>query len=169
MPLSYKVFYLLLALSRYSISAKIANKLQQHGVTLQFTKTDQVLAQKAMEKWELNWLAIRREMERGDPEDKETVHKAVARYSQWFRVFSLGGEARLHPYLCSGFQIPKGHIHSVARLRLGCHGMRVDRGHWDTHSHASDVNSLIYNLKEVWCQTLSTMSFLSATARPEPA
>jgi hypothetical protein len=68
---------------------------------------------------------------RGDPEDKETAHKAVARYSQWFRVFSLGGEARLHTYLCSGFQIPKGHIHSVARLRLGCYGLRVDRGRWE--------------------------------------
>jgi hypothetical protein len=83
-------------------SAKIAKKLQQHGVTLQFTKTDQVLAQEAIKKWELNWLAIGREEERGDPEDKETAHKAVARHSQWFRVIALGGEARLHPYLCSG-------------------------------------------------------------------
>jgi hypothetical protein len=107
-------------------STKFANKLQQHGVSLQFIKTDQVLAQEAMKKWELNWLAIRREQERGDPEGKETAHKAVVRNSQWFRVFSLGGEACLHPYLCSGFQVPKGHIYSVARLRLGCHGLRVD-------------------------------------------
>jgi hypothetical protein len=95
-------------------SAKLANKLQQHGVSLQFTKTDQVLAQVAMKKWELNWLALRLEEACGDPEGIVTV----ARYSQWFRAFSLGEQARLHPYLRSGFQIPKGHIHSVTTTCL---------------------------------------------------
>jgi hypothetical protein len=47
---------------------------------------------------------------------RETGRKAVARYNQWFRAFSLGGEARLHPYLCSGFQIPKGHIQAPTGL-----------------------------------------------------
>jgi hypothetical protein len=56
----------------------------------------------------------------------------------------------------------KGHIHSLARFRLGCQGLKIDRGRRkgaDTHSHASDVNSLIYSLKEVWCQTLSITPF----------
>jgi hypothetical protein len=114
-----------------------------------------------MTKWEPKWLAIRREEERRDPEDKETAHNAVARYSQWFRVFSLGGEARLHPYLCSGFQIPKGHIHSVARLRLGCHGLRVDRGRREGGRHPFErircQQPDLQPEESVWCQTLSAM------------
>jgi hypothetical protein len=61
--------------------------------------------------------------------------KAVARYSQCLRVFSIRGEAHLHPYRCSGLHISKGHIDSVARLRLGCHGLRVDQGRWEGGRH----------------------------------
>jgi hypothetical protein len=56
--------------------AKFANKLQQHGVSLQFITTDQLLAHEAIKKWELNWLVIRREEEHGDPEEKEIAYKA---------------------------------------------------------------------------------------------
>jgi hypothetical protein len=44
-----------------------------HGVTLQLTKTDQVLTNEAMKKWELKWLAIRREVERENPYDKDSA------------------------------------------------------------------------------------------------
>jgi hypothetical protein len=62
----------------------------------------------------------------GDPLDKATKHWPVAVYNRWFRVFDLGSKARMHLYLST--RIPMAHVFSMARLRLGSHGLRVDRG-----------------------------------------
>jgi hypothetical protein len=69
---------------------------------------------------------MRNDEDVGDPLDKATQHRAIAVYNRWFRVFDFGSKVRMH--LCLSFRIPMAHVFSMARLRLGSHGLRVDRG-----------------------------------------
>jgi hypothetical protein len=52
------------------LQGRTSTNKQATATPLHFTNTDQVLAQEAIKKLELKWLAFRQEEERGDPKDK---------------------------------------------------------------------------------------------------
>jgi hypothetical protein len=83
-----------------------------------------------MKKWELNWLAIRRgaggpRRQRDSTQGGGKTQPVVQAFITWRRGWVTPLPNR------SGFQIPKKHIHSVARLRLGCRLLNAGRGRWE--------------------------------------
>jgi hypothetical protein len=85
--------------------------------------------------WESSWRRMRTDEDFGDPLDKATKHRPTAVNNRWFRVFDLGSKARMHLYLSS--RITMAHVSSMARFRLGSHGLRVERGRWERGQHIS--------------------------------
>jgi hypothetical protein len=60
---------------------------------------------------------------------KATKHRPIAFYNRKFREINFGSKARMHLYLSTC--IPMAHVFSMASLRLGSHGLRVDSGRWE--------------------------------------
>jgi hypothetical protein len=114
---------------------KFALSLQSAQVCVQLTPDHCINTQQAMLTWESNWRRMRNDEDFGDPLDKVTKHRPTAVYNRWFRVFDLGSKARMHLYLSTC--IPMAHVFSMARFRLGSHGLRVDRGRWEGGQHIS--------------------------------
>jgi hypothetical protein len=115
--------------------AEFALSLNSAQVHVQLTPDNYINIQQVETAWESSWRQMRTEEEFGDPLDKETKHRPLAVYNRWFRMFDLGGKAKLHLYLSAGNRIPMAHVFSMARLRLGSHGLRVDRGRWEGGQH----------------------------------
>jgi hypothetical protein len=72
---------------------------------------------------------MRNEEDFGDPLDKATKHRPASAYIRWFCIFNVGSKARLHFFLST--RIPMAHVFSMARFRLGNHGLRVDLYRWE--------------------------------------
>lgn len=80
-----------------------------------------------MDTWEQKFSG-RWQVVTSEPWQAHCEHRQLATYKSWFKQDDDLDRCNLPRYLCAGLSIPPAAVRSMARFRLGCHGLRVDRG-----------------------------------------
>lgn len=91
-----------------------------------------------MDAWEQvfnnRWLSLMDE-----PWQAQCEHRQLATYKCWFKQAEDLERCNLPKYLCAGFNLAPAVVKSMACFRLGCHGLRVDRGRRNRVPYAQRV------------------------------
>lgn len=74
-----------------------------------------------------------------EPWEVHCEHRQLATYKCWFRQVDDLDRCNLPKYLCAGLSLAPAAVRSMARFRLGCHGLRVDRGRRNRTPYAARI------------------------------